>query len=65
MRERRRGEKESQDSFQDLIKFYGSVFVEPRTKVHRINERYAWIPEKRDFVEDPSREISGNRSCRV
>ena len=46
-------------------KFRGSVFVWPRTKVHRIDERYAWVPEKRDFTEDPRGEISGNRSCRV
>ena len=33
--------------------FRGSVFVGPRAKVHHIDERYAWVPEKRDFVDDP------------
>ena len=41
------------------------VFIELRTKVHSIDERYAWVAEKRDFVEDPRGEISRNRSCRV
>ena len=40
--------------------FHGSVFVGPRTKVHRIDERYAWVPEKRDFAKDQRGEISGN-----
>ena len=46
-------------------KFRRSVFVGPRTKVHLIDEEYAWIPEKRDLIEDQRGEISGNRSCRV
>ena len=45
--------------------FYGSVFVEPKTKVHRINKKYTWVSEKRDFTEDPRGEILGNQSCRV
>ena len=34
-------------------------------KVHRIDEGYAWVPEKRDFIEDPRREILGNQGCQV
>ena len=34
-------------------------------KVYRIGEGYVWVPEKRDFTEDPRGEILGNRSCRV
>ena len=45
--------------------FYGSDFVGPRTKLYRLDERYVWVPEKRDFTKDPRVEISGNRSCRV
>ena len=41
-------------------KFRWLVFVEPRTKVHRIHERYAWVLEKRDFTKDLNGEISGN-----
>ena len=29
--------------------FCWSVFVRPRTKVHRMDEGYAWVPEKGDF----------------
>ena len=32
-------------------------FVRPRTKVHRINEGYTWVPRMRDFIEDPRKEI--------
>ena len=31
-----------------------SVFVELRTKVHRIDKMYAWVPKNRDFTENPS-----------
>ena len=34
-------------------------------KVHRIDEGYTWVPEKRDFAEDPRGEISGNRIFRI
>ena len=34
-------------------------------KVHRIDEGYACVLEKRDFAEDPRGEILGNRNCRV
>ena len=47
------------------IEFPWSIFVGPRTKVHRIDGRYAWVPKKRDFTEDPRGEISGNRSFRI
>ena len=30
-------------------------------RVDRINEGYAWVPEKRDFAEEPRREILGNK----
>ena len=63
-----RGEKKERGDPSFLprsMEFRGSVLVGPRTKVHRIDERYAWVPEKRDFVKDLRGEILGNRSCRV
>ena len=65
---RERGEKKERGELSFLprsTEFCGSVFVGLRTKVHRIDERYAWVHEKRDFAEDPRGEILGNRSCRV
>ena len=38
-------------------KFHRSEFVEPRVKVHLLDEGYAYIPKKRDFIEDPKEEI--------
>ena len=60
-RERRR-EKEG-SLISRSMEFRWLVFVGPRTKVHRINEGYAWVPGNKDFAEDPKREILGNRSC--
>ena len=34
-----------------------SNFDGPRTKVHRINKGYTWVPRMRDFVKDPRKEI--------
>ena len=66
--EREREEKRERGESSFLLrstKFCGSIFIGIRTKVHRIDERYAWVPKKRDFTEDPRGEISGNQSCRV
>ena len=41
--------------------FRQSEFVEPRVKVHLLDEGYAYIPKKRDFTEDPKEEILGNQ----
>ena len=43
-----------------FTEFRWSVFVKPRTIVHRIDKGYVWVPGNRDFVEDPKGEISGN-----
>ena len=61
----RREKEESQGFLPRSTKFRWSVSVGPRTKVHCVDEGYAWIPGKRDLAEDPRREISGNQSCRV
>ena len=37
--------------------FHRSKFVGLRTKVHRIDEGYAWVPKMRDFAEDPNEEF--------
>ena len=37
--------------------FCRSKFVEPRTKVHRIDEGYAWVPKTRGFVKDQNEEF--------
>ena len=42
-------------------KFRRSEFIEPRVKVHLLDEGCAWVPKRRDFTEDPNKEISGNQ----
>ena len=32
-------------------------FVRSRTKVHRIDESYVWVPKTRDFAADSSKEF--------
>ena len=39
------------------MELHWSVFVRPRTKFHRIDEGYAWVPRTRDIAEDPRKEI--------
>ena len=34
-----------------------SEFVGPRTKVHLLDEGYAWVPKTQDFTEDSSGEF--------
>ena len=41
--------------------FRWSEFVEPRTKVHRIDEGYTWVPKTRDFVEDPNKGLGKSK----
>ena len=64
-RERRIEKEKSQGFLLRSTEFRWSVFIGPRMKVHGINEGYVWVPEKRDFVKDPTREISRNRSFQV
>ena len=53
--------EKGEPSFLPISKeFRGSVFVWPRTKVHRIDERYMWVPKKKDFTEDPRWDITLN-----
>ena len=41
-----------------------SEFIEPRVKVHLLDEGYMWVPKRRDFTEDQKEEISGNQNFR-
>ena len=41
--------------------FCWPVFVEPRTKVHRINKGYAWVLKMRDFDKDPNEEFGKSK----
>ena len=36
-------------------------FVEPRKKVHHIDEGYVWVPKMRGFTKDLKHEFSGNQ----
>ena len=49
--------KRNPSFFQRSTEFRRLEFVEPRTKVHLLDEGYAWVPKKRDFTEDPKEEI--------
>ena len=56
------GEKESiQAFFPRSSEFSRSEFIEPRTKVHFLNEGYPHVPKMRDFTKDPNEEIWGNK----
>ena len=60
-RERRREREREPSFFPRSSKLRQSNLVKPRTKVHCIDEGYKYIPEMRDFAEDPKEEISGNQ----
>ena len=38
-----------------------SVFVGLRTKVHLLDEGYAWVPKTRDFTGDSSKEFGKSK----
>ena len=54
-----------QDFFRQFSEFRRLEFVEPRTKVHRLDEGYAFVPKMRSFIKDPKEEIWRNQSFRV
>ena len=41
--------------------FRRSEFVEPKVKVHLLNEGYAWVPKTGDFTEDSSEEMGKSK----
>ena len=59
------GEKEKGEKIQTFSRrskaFGRSEFVEPRVKVHPLDEGHVYIPKRRDFIEDQKEEISGNQ----
>ena len=56
------GEKEIiQAFFWRSSKFRRSKFVEPRTKVHLLNEGYVCVPKMRGFTEDSKEDIWGKQ----
>ena len=59
VRESKRERKRIRAFFQRSTEFRRSEFLELRTKVHRLDEGYAWVLKTRDFTEDPKEEISG------
>ena len=61
MREKRGKKEIFQTFFRQSIEFYRSEFVDPRVKVHLLDEGYAYIPKRRDFIENPKEEILGNQ----
>ena len=65
VRERGRREREHPSFSLRSSEFHQLEFVEPRVKVHLLDEGYAWVPKRGDFAEDPNEEISGNQGFRV
>ena len=65
LRERERREEESISFSFRSSEFHRSEFVEPKEKVHLLDERYAWVPKMRGFTEDLEEEISGNQGFRT
>ena len=43
------------------MEFCWLKFVGLRTKVHRIDKGYAWVPKTQDFVEDPTEEFGKSK----
>ena len=62
-RERERKKKKMRNSNFSLrsTEFRPSKFVRPRTKVHLLDEGYAWIPKTQDFVGDSSEEFGKSK----
>ena len=55
------GKKRAKSFLLRSTEFRRSKFVRLRTKVHRIDEGYAWIPKTKDFTEDPSEELGKSK----
>ena len=65
VRERGREKKNPNFSLQSMefrrTEFHRSDFVGPRTKVHLLDEGYAWVPKSWDFAEDSSKELGKSK----
>ena len=61
--ERKREERDSNFSLRST-EIGWLEFIGPRTKVHLLDEGYAWVPKRRNFTKDPKEEVSRNRIFR-
>ena len=61
MRVREERKRRAKSFLPRSTKYRWSVFVRLRTKVHRIDEGYAWVPKTQDFTEDPNEEIGKSK----
>ena len=60
--EREKGEEESFQNFSlQFMEFRRSEFIGQKTKVHLLDEGYAWVPKTRDFVEDSNKEFEKSK----
>ena len=50
----REGEKKNTNFSLRSTEFCRSKLVEPGTKVHLLDESYAWVPKTQDFAKDSS-----------
>ena len=61
-RERERKKKKKNLNFSlRSTEFLRSKFIGPITKVHILDEGYAWVPKTRDFTEDSSKEFGESK----
>ena len=65
MEERKRGGKRSSNFSLRSTKFHRLEFVEPRVKVHLLDEGYVWVPKRKSFTEDSNEEISRNKGSQA
>ena len=59
MREERK--RKAKSFLPRFTEFRRSICVKLRTKVHRIDEGYAWVQKIRDFIEDPREEFGKSK----
>ena len=65
LREGERREREHPSFSLRSSEFSRSEFIEPRVKVHLLDEGYTYIPKMRDFTKDPKEEVLGNQGFRA
>ena len=54
VRVREEKKRRAKGFFPRSTEFRRLKFVEPKTKVHHIDEGYVWVPKTRDFSKDPN-----------
>ena len=58
---RQKKKKKSQSFFLRSTKFRHSEFIEPRVKVHLLDEGYAWVPKTWDFAKGSSKKFEKSK----